>query len=195
MVVADDKFIDEVMMRKAIFLDRDGTLNPDPGYISDPADFELFPGVPQALARLKKAGYLLILITNQSGISRGMINPQQLELVHQKLQNLLAAENVTLDAIYFCPHHPEYPLHGITECECRKPQPGMILQAKKDFDIDLAASYVIGDRRKDIQIGINAGVRPICIRPQPAPGYENVPTFVSLSEAVDWLLAAAADKV
>lgn len=182
-------------MQKAIFLDRDGTLNPDPGYISNPDDFKLFPGVAQALARLKKAGYLLILITNQSGVSRGLISPQQLELVHQKLQSLLADEDGTLDAIYFCPHHPDYPLHGTAECECRKPRPGMILQATKDFDIDLAASYVIGDRRKDIQIGINAGVRPICIRPQPAPGYENVPTFGSLSAAVDWLLAETTNKV
>jgi len=181
-------------MRRAVFLDRDGTLNPDPGYISNPDDFDLFPGVPQALARLKKAGYLLILITNQSGISRGLITRQQLDLVHQKMQNLLAAADANLDAIYFCPHHPEHPLNGIAVCECRKPQPGMIRQAMKDFDIDLTKSYVIGDRSKDIQIAINAGVRPICIRPQPAAGYENVPTFASLTEAVDWLLAEAANK-
>jgi D,D-heptose 1,7-bisphosphate phosphatase len=182
-------------MRRAVFLDRDGTLNPDPGYISNPDDFNLFPGVPQALARLKKAGYLLILITNQSGIARGLVSREQLELVHQKLQSLLAAADATLDAIYFCPHHPDYPLNGIAACECRKPQPGMICQAMKDFDIDLAGSYVIGDRSKDIQIAINAGVRPISIRPQPAAGYENVPTFASLTAAVDWLLAETANKI
>ncbi len=182
-------------MRKAVFLDRDGTLNPDPGYISKPEDFELFPGVAQALARLKKAGYLLILITNQSGISRGLISPQQLEVIHQKLQNLLTEAGATLDAIYYCPHHPDFPYAGVTDCDCRKPQPGLILRAVEDFDIDMAGSYVIGDRRKDIQIALNAGARPICIRTQPAPGYENVPTFSSLAEAVDWLLAETADKV
>jgi D,D-heptose 1,7-bisphosphate phosphatase len=182
-------------MRKAVFLDRDGTLNPDPGYISRPEDFELFPGVAQALARLKHAGYLLILITNQSGISRGLISLQQLELIHQKLQNLLAEAGTALDAIYYCPHHPDFPYEGVADCACRKPQPGMILQAAADFDIDMAGSYVIGDRRKDIQIALNSGVRPICIRPQPAPGYENVPTFPSLSAAVDWLLAETSNKV
>jgi heptosyltransferase-2 len=162
-------------MRKAVFLDRDGTLNPDPGYISNPRDFNLFPGVPQALARLKKSGYLLVLLTNQSGIARGLISQQQLELVHQKLQDLLASADAELDAIYFCPHHPDFPLNGVAECDCRKPKPGMVLQAVKDFDIDLENSYVIGDRRKDIQTALNAGSRPICIRPQPAPGYETVP--------------------
>lgn len=183
-------------MRKAVFLDRDGTLNPDPGYISNPDDFELFPGVAEALARLKKAGYLLILITNQSGISRGLITPEQLELVHQKLQNLLASADAELDAIYFCPHHADYPpVNGISDCNCRKPRPGMILQAIKDFNIDRDLSYVIGDRSKDIKIGLDTGIKPICIRAQPAPGYEMVPTFASLNAAVDWLLADAANKV
>lgn len=177
-------------MRKAVFLDRDGTLNPDPGYISDPDDFELFPGVAPALALLKKAGYMLILITNQSGISRGLISPEQLTMVHEKMQNLLATADVTLDAIYFCPHHPDFPpINGVSDCNCRKPRPGMVLQAISDFDIDSDKSYLIGDRTNDIQVAINARVQPVCIRSQPASGYDNVPTFATLKEAVDWILA------
>jgi D,D-heptose 1,7-bisphosphate phosphatase len=182
-------------MRKAVFLDRDGTLNPDPGYISDPADFELFPGVAPALAKLKKAGYLLILVTNQSGIARGLIRPEQLATIHQKLQNLLAEVDATLDAIYFCPHHPDYPLNGIAECNCRKPNPGMLLQAIRDFDIDCEKSYVIGDRSNDIKVAFNAGINPICISAQTVPGYERVPTFASLHDAVVWLLAENNDNV
>ncbi|MBU1109075.1 MAG: HAD family hydrolase [Candidatus Riflebacteria bacterium] len=183
-------------MRKAIFLDRDGTLNPDPGYISNPDDFILFPGVGEALANLKKAGYLLILITNQSGISRGLISWQQLELVHQKLQNLLAAADASLDAIYLCPHHPDYPpVNGVSACDCRKPQPGMILQAIKDFDIDTQSSYVIGDRGSDVKIAINAGIQPIYIGKSLLPGYEKVQTFVDLKAAAEWLLRESANKV
>lgn len=180
-------------MRKAVFLDRDGTLNPDPGYISNPDDYELFPGVALALAQLKKAGYLLILVTNQSGISRGLISCEQLETVHEKMQNLLAAAGATLDAIYFCPHHPDFPpINGVSDCNCRKPRPGMVLQAISDFAIDRDKSYLIGDRTNDIQAAVNAKIQPVCISLQPAPGYDDVPTFATLKEAVNWILAATA---
>jgi len=183
-------------MLKAIFLDRDGTLNPDPGYISDPDDYELFPGAGEALVRLKKAGYLLILITNQSGISRGLINRQQLELVHKKLQSLLAAFGVSLDAIYYCPHHPDFPpVNGVSVCNCRKPQPGMVLQAIKDFNIDIKSSFFIGDRSSDVKIALRSEVKPIFIGKTPLPGYEAVPTFADLQAAVDWLLVETVDKV
>ena len=113
-------------MNKAVFLDRDGTLNPDPGYISDPKDFNLYEGVGENLLRLKKAGYLLILITNQSGISRGLISEKQLEAVHAKLQKLLTEKGAKLDGIYYCPHHPNHPYKGVSDCNCRKPKPEMI---------------------------------------------------------------------
>ena len=175
-------------MNKAIFLDRDGTLNPDPGYISKPDDYELYDGVCEALARLQKAGYQLILITNQSGISRGLFSEKDLEAVHDKMKRLLMAGGVTLDAIYYCPHHPEHPYKGISDCNCRKPKPGMILQAIKDRNIDEKQSFMVGDRTSDIKIGLASGVTPICIANEPFSGYENVPTFKNLSQAVDYIL-------
>ena len=176
-------------MNKAIFLDRDGTLNPDPGYISRPEDFELFDGVGEALKRLKDDGYLLILITNQSGISRGLFTEEQLELIHNKLKRLLAEAGTSLDGIYYCPHHPEHPYKGVSVCDCRKPAPGLILRAIKDHNIDSSNSYMIGDRKSDIKIGLNAGVKPVFIGEEPIEGYEDIPTFNNLSKAVDFILS------
>lgn len=175
-------------MNKAIFLDRDGTLNPDPGYISDPKDYSLFPGTADALAKLQKAGYKLILITNQSGISRGLFTEEQLEKVHAKMNSLLAEGNVKLDAIYYCPHHPEHPYKGIADCNCRKPKPGLILKALKDHNIDSYKSFMIGDRTSDIKIGIASNVPAICIAPKPLEGYENIPTFPNLMLATEYIL-------
>ena len=175
-------------MNKAIFLDRDGTLNPDPGYISNPDDYELFDGVKEALARLQKAGYLLILITNQSGISRGLFTEKDLEAVHEKMKRLLKSGGVTIDAIYYCPHHPDHPYNGISECNCRKPKPGMILKAISDYKIDKEHSFMVGDRTSDIKIGLASGVSPICIAEKPFDGFEKIPTFENLSKAVDFIL-------
>lgn len=176
-------------MNKAIFLDRDGTLNPDPGYISDPKDYELYDGVTEALLKLQQAGYLLILITNQSGISRGLFTEKQLESVHNKMKDLLRKGGVTLDAIYYCPHHPEHPYNGISDCDCRKPKPGMILKAIKDFNVDKEKSFMIGDRTSDIKIGLNSGVKPVCISEKQFDGYESIPTFSNLSQAANWILS------
>lgn len=170
-------------MNRAVFLDRDGTLNPDPGYISDPADFRLFDGVAEALAELQRAGYLLILITNQSGVSRGLISLAQLDAVHEKLRELLAAAGARLDAIYYCPHHPDFCYEGVTVCDCRKPGSQLVLDAIKDFNIDPALSFMIGDRSSDIKSGIGAGVQPVYIGAQPLAGFEYVPTYSSLQAA------------
>lgn len=175
-------------MNKAIFLDRDGTLNPDPGYISNPKDYELYDGVTESLYKLQKAGYLLILITNQSGISRGLFTEEQLEAVHNKMKKLLEAGGVKLDAIYYCPHHPEHPYKGVSVCNCRKPKPGLILQAIKDFDVDITKSYMIGDRTSDIKIGLASNVPPICINEKPFEGFESIPTFQTLQKAADWII-------
>ncbi len=177
-------------MRKAIFLDRDGTLNPDPGYISNPDDFNLYEGVAEALHRLQQAGFLLILITNQSGIARGLITPEQLAEIHAKMQKQLARAGARIDAIYHCPHHPDFPhKDGLTECDCRKPQPGMVLRAIKEHAVDAATSYVVGDRSSDIKIGLKTGITPILIGDRPMPGFEQVATFASLSAAADWILS------
>lgn len=178
-------------MKKAVFLDRDGTLNPDPGYISNPDDFKLFEGVGRALSRLKKAGFFLVLVSNQSGIARGLLTFEQLDLIHKKLQRLLAAENAELDAIYFCPHHPDFAsVNGVKSCNCRKPKPGMVLKAVSEHNIDLKQSYVIGDKTADIELGLNTGASSILIAAAPSDKYPTTPTFATLSEAADYILAA-----
>lgn len=177
-------------MKKAVFLDRDGTLNPDPGYISDPADFNLFPGVAEALKRLQSAGYLLILITNQSGISRGLITVEQLETIHGKLQQQLSEAGCRLDAIYYCPHHPDFPpVDGLSDCNCRKPRPGMIEKALRDHDIDAGHSFMIGDRSSDIKIALATGVKPIYIGSSSHVSFPDVPAFKDLSSAAAYILS------
>jgi len=177
-------------LNKAIFLDRDGTLNPDPGYISNPDDFELFPDVPESLKQLREAGYLLILITNQSGIARGMITIEQLECIHNKLASLLQKHDVKLDAIYYCPHHPDFPdAKGISECNCRKPKPGLISKALIEWNIDIENSFMIGDKKSDINIGLNTGAKPIFIGKSLPEGFKNIPYFNNFSEATNWILS------
>jgi len=178
-----------------IFLDRDGTLNPDPGYIKSPDQFELFSGVSEALARLKRAGARLIVVTNQSGIARGLLSRKDLDAVHMKLKRLLDGAGVTLDAIYFCPHHPD------DGCECRKPNRGMIDQAVRECGVTLDHSYLIGDHSRDIELAKRVGVRSILVTtgvvsPQDAERLKAsgpAPAWVasSLADAADWLLSDA----
>jgi D,D-heptose 1,7-bisphosphate phosphatase len=178
-------------MNRAIFLDRDGTLNPDPGYISAPEKFELFPGTVEALKSLADAGFKLVLITNQSGIARGLITPQQLEAIHEKLRRLLYEGGVELTAIYCCPHHPDFPEDdGKTGCLCRKPAPGLVRLAIEQHNIDTQHSFVIGDRDSDLQLAVNAGITPVFIGEELPKGYEQVVNFSSLKDAADWILAA-----
>jgi UDP-glucose 4-epimerase len=138
--------------KKAIFLDRDGTLNSDPGYIKDPGVFELYPGVPAALKRLQDAGYLLVVVSNQSGVGRGMIRPRELRSVHEKLDRLLAAEGVRIHHYALCFHRPE------ENCDCRKPKPKLILDSAERYSIDLDRSYMVGDKDIDLECGRAAGV-------------------------------------
>ncbi|GFO60422.1 D,D-heptose 1,7-bisphosphate phosphatase [Geomonas silvestris] len=149
---------------RAVFLDRDGTINVEVEYLSQAADFQLIPGVPWALKCLKDAGYLLVVVTNQSGIARGYYDEAALADIHEHMHRDLASFGASLDACYFCPHHPE---HGTgdnrTDCGCRKPLPGMLQQAAEDLDIDLAASFMIGDKLGDIEAGIAAGCTPMLV--------------------------------
>jgi len=141
-------------MAKAVFLDRDETLNPDPGYLNDPNLFHLFPWVPSELKKIKNAGFLLIIVSNQSGINRGLITQNQLRLIHSKLDTLLFQEaQIRIDHYAICPHMPE------ESCECRKPKPRLILDAAKRFKIDLSKSFMIGDRSTDYEAGVNAGLK------------------------------------
>jgi len=149
----------------AIFLDRDGTLIEDMGYASRPEHIRIMAGVARALVRLADAGYKLVVVTNQSGIARGMLTEEDLNRFHQALDEQLELLGARLDAYYSCPHHPD-PAEAVrqdlaVECDCRKPKPGLILQAAQDLEIDLAASWTVGDKWRDIASGQAAGTRTI----------------------------------
>lgn len=150
------------MENKAVFLDRDGTLNIDPGYIGDPAQLVLFPFTIDALSVLKKLSYKLIVISNQSGIARGLVTTEQVESVNSELIKKLSEADIKLNGIYYCPHHPDF--SSVDNSECRKPLPYMINRAANDHNIDLKLSYMIGDSVSDIECGINAEVKTILVK-------------------------------
>ena len=178
------------MKRKAVFLDRDGTINFDPGYLGDPEQFRFLPGVVEALTRLHEAGYLIFVVSNQSGIARGFFRDEDLDRVHDKMRNALRAEGVVLDGIYYCPHHPD------ERCSCRKPSPKMVLDASRSFGVDIEHSYFIGDRISDIETGKNAGCRTILVltgagretQTSLSPSQNADRVAASLLDAVGWIL-------
>jgi len=140
---------------RAVFLDRDGTMAKDVPYCSRPQDFELFPDTAKAVKLLNEHGFKVIVVTNQSGIARGYFSKETLAEIHQKMKGELAKEGAWVDAIYHCPHHPD------DNCDCRKPKPKLVLQAAKDYDINLKQSFVIGDLQMDIELGRAVGCRTI----------------------------------
>ena len=154
--------------QKAIFLDRDGTINHYVGFLHKADEFELAENSAEAIKKINASGFLAIVVTNQPVIARGETTYKELEEIHNKMETLLGQEGAYLDAIYFCPHHPHRGFEGeISElkidCNCRKPKPGMLLKAAEDFNIDLSHSYMIGDSDIDVQAGINAGCKAIKI--------------------------------
>lgn len=151
-----------VNKQKAVFLDRDGTINKYIGFLRDIDDFELIDGVASAIKAINVSGYLAIVVTNQPVIARGEVSFEELQEIHNKMETLLGEQGAYVDAIYYCPHHPHKGYEGERpelkiECDCRKPKPGMLLQAAKDFNIDLEHSWMIGDGENDITAGKNAG--------------------------------------
>jgi len=184
-----------VLSGYTVFLDRDGTLNPDPGYIRSPDQFDLFPGVAQALAKLVRAGARLIVVTNQSGVARGLFSLGDLEGIHAKLTRLLEESGAPLDALYVCPHHPD------DACTCRKPNTGLIDQAVRERAVDLSHSYLIGDKVSDVELAKRVGSRSIlmttgAVLPEQAEGLKRsgvIPDLVtsSFDDAAEWLLQDA----
>lgn len=144
---------------KAIFLDRDGVINIEVGYLSTPSDFEIIEGTIEALKILNEKGFLLIVVTNQAGIARGYYTEENLKDIHSKMKAVLKQHEMTLTDIFYCPHHPEF----TGSCNCRKPNPGMILEAKKKYNIDLDNSYMVGDTLNDIQTGIAAKCKTVLV--------------------------------
>jgi heptosyltransferase-2 len=175
-----------------VFLDRDGTLNYDPGYLKVAAELKLLAGVGPALARLKVAGAKLVVVTNQSGVGRGIITLKDLEAIHARLEGLLEQEGAALDAIYFCPHHPD------DGCHCRKPNVGMVERAVSELQLDLRRSYLIGDHARDIQLAHRVGAKAILLTPalvdtqalDMLKAEQAMPDAVakSMAEAVSWIL-------
>ena len=152
------------MSNKAIFLDRDNTLIHDPGYINHPDQVKLLDGVAEALHELKALEYKLVVVTNQSAIARGIVTEKTLDEIHARLEELLAEQNASLDRIYYCPYHPDGVVPEFSkENDCRKPAPGMLQKAAAEMDLDLDQSWCIGDTRRDIEAGRQAGCKTILI--------------------------------
>ena len=150
--------------QKAIFLDRDGTINKMVGFVTKPEQFELIEGAAEAIKAINKSGYLAIVVTNQPVIARGDSTFEELQTIHDKMETELGKVGAFIDAIYVCPHHTDKGFEGERpeykcNCDCRKPKPGLLLQAAKDFNIDLSESYMIGDSHRDVEAGENAGVK------------------------------------
>jgi D-glycero-D-manno-heptose 1,7-bisphosphate phosphatase len=139
----------------AVFLDRDGTLNKDLGYTHLYEKWEWLPNALMALKLLKLSGIKLVVVTNQAGIAKSLYKEEDVILLHRKVDEELRLTGTNISGWYFCPHHPQY----TGECDCRKPRPGLLLKAAKDLDIDLSASYMVGDKASDIEAGLNANVR------------------------------------
>lgn len=183
------------MGNRAVFLDRDGTVNEEMGYINHPDRLIILPRVPEAIKLLKKYGFKVIVVTNQAGAAKGYFPVTLIEEIHQLLQSRLKAKNAELDAIYYCPHHPQ------ANCPCRKPKPGLVYKAQADFDLDLNKCYVVGDRLKDIELGHNVGAKGILVLTgygkgelkYIAPTHPLEPHFVAadLYEAAKWIVKDA----
>jgi len=151
-------------LRPAVFLDRDGTLIEHVPYLSDPSLVRLLPGATEALNRLRRAGFALVLVTNQSAIGRGMLTESRLDQIHAELNRQLAVAGVTIDGIYFCPDSPGSDDRTVVENPDRKPGPGMLLRAAADLELDLGSSWMVGDLISDVLAGLNAGCRSILVQ-------------------------------
>ncbi len=191
-------------MKKAVFLDRDGVINENASRIDRPEKLKIYPYALKAIKRINDAGYFVILVTNQPEVAKGFFSYSDLMRVHDHLKKVLAEHGAHLDGIYVCPHHPEKGFEGEIpelkyDCECRKPKPGLLLRAVKDFDIDVKKSWIIGDSKTDIAAGKAAGVKTIMVTEGGGCGskadkeiqVEPDCTLKNLKEAVDYISSSS----
>lgn len=186
------------MRRRAVFLDRDGTLNKDVGYPNSFEAIEVYPYSFEAVRRINKAGFLAVVMTNQSGIGRGLIEEKKLGDIHKRMRDLFIQNNAQLDGFYYCPHYinsvnPKYR----KDCACRKPNPGMALKAAEDLNIKLKGSYMVGDKPEDIEFGLNFDATPVllltghgqkALRKLSEKSVQPAHVAKDLLEAVNWIL-------
>ena len=189
-------------MKRAVFLDRDGNVCEDVGYLGDPSKLVVFPYAAEAVRRLNESSMLAILVTNQSGVARGHFGEDAVLRVHDRLERELARGGARLDGIYYCPHHPTIGQPPYRQsCECRKPRPGMLVRAAADHDIDLSQSFVVGDKNSDVRLAHEAGARAVLVRTGYGRGeweydratWPRQPEHVAetLEDAVEWILDEA----
>ena len=195
----------EIVQRPAVFLDRDGTINEQMGYINHLSRFILLPGSAAAIRLLNDHDIPVFVVTNQSGLARGYFPPALLDEVHAKMIEMLAAEGAHVDGIYICPHHPEAKEQQYREdCDCRKPKPGLFTRAALEHNIDLSASYVVGDRWSDLKGASACGATGILVlsgygrgdRDYIGPSQSIQPAHVAedLGEAVNWIISSLNNK-
>jgi D-glycero-D-manno-heptose 1,7-bisphosphate phosphatase len=182
-------------MHKAVFLDRDGTIVEDVGYLSTPDQIKFIPGAIEAIKKLNEAGYKVVVISNQAGVARGLITEDMLQTIDKTLHRFILNGGAHLDGVYYCPHHPEYGVYPYHQaCECRKPHPGLIKRAQRDLNLDLSASYMIGDKATDIEAGKRAGTKTILVLSgrgkEEKEKLKEKPNYVAedLLSAVKWIL-------
>lgn len=189
-------------MKRAVFLDRDGNVCEDVGYLGDPSMLRVYPYASDAIRRINESSMLAILVTNQSGVARGHFGEDAVLKVHDRLEGELARGGARLDGIYYCPHHPTIGQPPYRQsCECRKPRPGMLVRASADHDIDLSQSFVVGDKYSDVRLAHEAGARAVLVRTGYGRGeweydratWPRQPEHVAetLEDAVDWILDQA----
>jgi D-glycero-D-manno-heptose 1,7-bisphosphate phosphatase len=187
-------------LRPAVFLDRDGTINEEREYLWRTEDLAFIPGAPQALGLLQEAGFVLVVVTNQSGLGRGYYDEDDLHRLHRFMAAALARDGVQIAGWYFCPHHPEGGQGDyLQDCSCRKPRPGMLLEAARDLGLDLGASWMVGDKVADVTAGWAAGCRSVLVR----TGYgaaearrapDRVPVVADLLAAARLIVSTAAGQ-
>jgi D,D-heptose 1,7-bisphosphate phosphatase len=183
---------------KAVFLDRDGTIIIEKGYLASSDEVELYKGAPNALRMLKDNGFLLIVVTNQSAVARGLVSLDTIENIHHRMISILRKDGIELDGIYYCPHHPTEGINEyVKDCDCRKPGTGLLERAVKEFHIDLQRSYTVGDKLTDIEMAHGLSMKSVLVRTGYGESEINkiegiTPDFIAtdLKEAAEWILKA-----